>query len=704
MKILKKSQTKLQKLVNTIDFVVDDQMVRSRFDIFEFKKVESEDGKVSKKFIRFPFEKLSEIKKCTIADQYYSVFLMAVKGETNLEYLQGLKIADYQVSNIDIEKLKRHRASLINLFLNLYGSKILPQTEISNSTSSIYGDFFYPVKMNNDNYNRYVLKFKYYKGLDMTVQSFKRSTNGRGVKYFWDDNSLVPTRIYNSEDKTNNCWIKGGKKSEKHSITHLSLNNFEEYRNSKVGSLYKIVKDFNEDMGEYIKFNLYEMPEDEETVYQLSSNKQSFLENARKYFAGRKINIVDYINEGKSVQFVERFIGMLNKEIEGLDIQKSKHLKSGINISITKNLDYYLKENIDDPYQSFSKDVIVQNIMENNLDIKEGSDLVKSPICLKILQELMVKDSIGCNRISLDVIPKAKINAKYKFVTFHDDYVVTSQFNIDGKVNFILEAADDFFNEKNVLAKNLADLGIENKNKGKVECIFYEDFKNPNVILNIGIYELPRMENASKRLELADKKKKVYVKQFIKDLEQFENKRVEYKNNVDLKTVKHLLNEFDVEKISLGEYCKLLSKCNITGKKKIGKEYTNFLIEVGSSYIPFSNHKGKEFKEDYSPLYWNHFFRRIPGIDNKIYARGIEVPVNHEFYSVAEGNSSIKQTYEKGYPIREIRNKGFKFSEEYNQALSEMFDVDFVRINEATVVPFPVKFNREYFNMVKDTL
>lgn len=707
MKILELSQKKSLKLVNTIDFVTNDQMIRSDFDIFEFKKNKSDDNQ--KKYINFPFEKLSKIQKCAVADQYFSVFLIAVKNMTNLEYLQSLEINDYEVSVIDIKDLKKHRASLVNLFLNLYGSKILPQTKISESTSSIYGDFFYPVGKSDDPYNRHVLKLKYYKGLDITVQSFKKKIDNRKVKYFWDDNSLVPSRIYNSKDKINDYWIKGGRSGEKNLITFLSLNSFKEYKNSKIGVLYTIIDDFNKNLGKYIKFHLYEMSEDEEIVYQLSSNKQLFLGSAIKYFDGKKINIVDYINEDKSVQFVEKIILMLNQEINNLDITRSNNLKKGINISITKDPEYYLRNDKNDPYKSFSKKVIVQNITEDNLEIKKESSLIKNPICLKILQELMVKDSIGKNKINFNFISKEKINTKYKFVTFHryyfansyKDYAVTSQFDNDGNIIFGLEKSEDFFNKESALAKNLADLGIEEKSKSKVECIFYDDVRNPNVILNIGIYEIPRMETISERLRLADGRKKPYVKRLINDLELFENQYSEYKNNVDLKNVMQLLLEFDEEKISLNEYRQLLSKCNITGRKKIGKAYTDFLIRLNSSYIAFSNHKGRDFKEDYSPLYWTHFFRRISGIDKTVYARGNEVPVNHEFYSVAEGTSSIKQTYEKGYPIRRIINKGFRFSEEYNKSLSEMFDVDFVRINQATVVPFPVKFNREYFNMMK---
>ena len=355
---------------------------------------------------------------------------------------------------------------------------------------------------------------------------------------------------------------------------------------------------------------------------------------------------------------------------------------------------------------------VVQNITEDNLKIKSESDLIRNPIYLKILQELMVKDSIEIGKVDSNFISKEKINERYKFVTFHkcykgkklNYYAVTSQFNNRGEISFGIEKADEFFNKGSELVTALADLGIEEKNKGSVECIFYDDVRNPNVILNIGIYELPRMDSVGKRLEKSNGIKKVRIERIAEDLESFKNKNVEYKDDMDVNEIINCLREENTEKISLSEYRQLLKQYGITGQKKIGKEYTNFLIDLNSDYIPFSNHKGKEFKDDYSPLYWNHFFRRIPGIDNKIYSRGIKVPVNHEFYSVAEGNSSIKQTYEKGYPIREIRNKGFKFSEKYNQALSEMFDVDFVRINEATVVPFPVKFNREYFNMVKDTL
>jgi len=710
MEISKKSPKKLPNLVNTIELDVNESKIRQDFDIFEFRMIKSDD---SKKYISFPFKKLEKVKKHIVTDQHFSVFLMVAKGETTLEDLQKLQIADYELSSIEVDSFTDHPAGLINLFLNLYSSEILPKTNITKNTSCIYGEFFYPVVNGNDSYgNRYVLKVKYYKGLNMTVQSFKKSTDSRGFQYFLDNNSPVPSRIYNSKDKLDNCWVKGGKNGEKHSVTFLSLSSYEEYKNSKIGSMYTILNDFNKNMGKYIKFQLNEMPEYDENVYQLFSNKQTFLESAINYFDGCSINVVDYMNEDISEQFIDSFTRMLNKEIKHLDIQKNQSLKTGINISITKNAKYYLKGDLKDPYKKSLKNAVVQNITEDNLKINGDVDLVRNPICLKILQELMVKDSIERGTVDSNFISKEKINELYKFVTFHDNYIdkkhnyyaVTSQYNKLGEIVFDIEKADDFFNKDSELVTALADLGIEEENKGSVECIFYDDVKNPNVILNIGIYELPRMERVSKRLEQSNGIKKIKVERIVEDLELFRNKHVEYEDDESLKTIINCLGEESTEKVSLSEYRQLLKQCGITGQKKIGKAYTEFLIDMNSDYIPFSNHKGKEFKDDYAPLYWNHFFRSIPGIDNKIYSRGVKVSVNREFYSVAEKDKSIKQTYEKGYPIREIRNKGFRFSEDYNKLLSEMFDVDFVRINEATVVPFPVKFNREYFNMVKDTL
>lgn len=696
MKTSEKLRKKSSNLVNTINCVIHVERVRSEFDIFKFDKIT--------KVAHFPYKKLDGLPKCAITDQRYCVYLIAPKGTISQAYLDSLKITDYKVSIVDIESVAKYTSSLVNLFLNLYGSHILPRSKNNSKISSIYGEFFYPIGHSKDPNCRYVLRFKYFKGLKIEVKSFKRGKYRNDIQYFWDDISLVPTRKYDKNDSDETCWIGRGNSKEKHLANFLSLDDYDSMQESKIGALFDVLSGYNESLGEYVEFHLNELSADKEIIYNLNENKKTFLKKAKEHFKNQKINIVDYVNSKGSKLFINNFECLLENEIEGITFSNIGVPQEGINISLTKDADYY-KKNESDPYNFFCDKHIVQNLTEQSFMSNQGNPqkgILYNSIYLKILQELMVKEEIYQEQSIFELISREKINNAYKFITFHEDSVVISQVANDGVIKFKCVSSDFFFKQDTSLIKELYNLGINKNNKKIAECIFYDSENNLNVIVKLDIYEIPRLKGVKERLSLSNGQKKVNVIKLIDDVSMFESSDNLLKQQVDWESLIEELSLITSDKISLISYRKILKGYGITGQTKVGKLYNQFLLERNTEYIIFSNNRGKEFKDNYSPLCGNHFFEYIEGIDNIIYLPDKKkVLINHEFYSVAENSSAIKRTYAKGYPIREIRSNGIGFTPEFNKWLSGMFDVDFIRINEATVLPFPVKFNREYYNMMK---
>jgi len=705
--------------VNLLDKSIFNEMnIRRDFDIFVFKRKDNYSKNI-------PFDKLMKLKGCAISNQYYNLHLISKKGTITTKVLEDLKIEGFEVSEIDI--LQISNASLFNLFFNIYGSQ---NFICENDTSSVYGEFFYPLSAaKKNNLFRSAINIRYYgdQGLAMDIKTFKRvSSNSKKPKYQWKETSLVPSRVgYNHYEKY--CWIQKARKERKSNINFFDNNNLKALNNSKAGILYKFIREFNDQFKEYINISLKEINDIKK--YDITSDRETFLKTIRANDSFISINIVDLVKSEETKENITKLKSILNSE--GIRTSESDITIPGFNIAVIKNAEYFENHPEEkDHHQKSYGEIIVQNITDDNFEVESQSntegeiDLFNNNpmefewkdnnLLFKVLQELLSKKSVLNGEISKGLLKNINISNNIYCLTFHKDkndkrYILKSCLNESRRITFEL-IREDIFESNNLELKRVADFLndfqiMSVRNLWKVECVFFESIDDLNLILRTKLYAYPDVNNIANILSLSKQDKSVRILKIKKDNEDFISKLRLEKNLAGVKLFEEInvkLSEIVEPTIRLNDYRSILKEYSEleNGRKKLAKElfdhlYGRYKNNIVQGYLPFSNHKQGKFKESYASLTGINFCEKIPGIksnSNKIY------------YWIGSKNKSIKPSYKKGNPIRILGMKKVdgKFSDK--NILKAFFDVDFIRVNEATVRPFMFKFNNTYWELIKDDL
>ena len=706
--------------VNILNKKINEINIRRDFDIFVFKKHD--------KYLKnMSYAKLSNLKECAISDQYYFVHLISKKNSITLNELEDLKIEGFEVSKTEAANLTD--TSLFNLFFNMYGAQ---NFICENDTSSVYGEFYYPIiGQNKEKIFRSAMRIRYWSndGLSLNVTTFKKvradhKKKFNSKRYQWDDSSLVPNRIETSND-TENYWIVKARKGENKNVDFFGNANLKKLDDSKVGILNKFIDEFNEEFKLYITIGLNDINEVQQ--YDIEFNRETFLKRIEQERSFQKINIVDLVRSTQTEENIIKLKSILN--VNGIYTTEYNTTVPGLNICIIKNKEYF-SEHPDqkDTHQKSCGEVIVQNITDDNfkIPIQKNSDGEMSlfeenqvdfkwennNLLLKVLQELLSKKSIVDGRIDKGLLSDNKINNSLYCLTFPKDdkekrYTLVSKLNPNNDIKFNLIKNDIFASTDPEIKKIVQFLKkfeiYSMKQTWKVECVFYDSMENLNLILKTKLYALPNISEIRKLLELSNKSKSVEVSRIYNDNYEFRS-LLNDKNEIDVfeSINKELDSQFDKPILKLGEYISLLKEYPAieNGQKALYKKYYKYLYQkykdnLDEGYLPFSNHKQKEFRSSYDSLIGINFCEKIPGIKRDF---------EKTYYWIGSRNKSIKPGYSKGNPIRVIgtrliNNNGFN-----TKILKQFFDVDFVRINEATVLPFMVKFNDTYWELNKDNL
>ncbi|KRK78634.1 hypothetical protein [Companilactobacillus nodensis] len=325
---------------------------------------------------------------------------------------------------------------------------------------------------------------------------------------------------------------------------------------------------------------------------------------------------------------------------------------------------------------------------------------------IKLFQEFDVKRSILENHIPKSVFEENKLFAGYTFITFDENNnAIIFENTSDGVTQFESVQKKNFFDETNsrysTIRGFIADNNIKPESvKWQIECIFFKDLDNLNLIKRTDYYAFPEISEIGYRLLWANPDNLVKVNLLISDLKNFEQTQKSPSVKKDVFDVCEYLEELDIGKVTMGHFRKLMKDdFGFRGNSKVMKEFVNYKFKrnrmnpkLPSNYLPFSNHKGGELKQSYGSLYGIHIYRELDGISSsnkeKFY---------YKYILIADSTENVRLSYNNGHPIRKlISEKENSISE---SLLIKMFDVDFIRVNQPTVRPYAVKFNKEFSKM-----
>jgi hypothetical protein len=428
--------------------------------------------------------------------------------------------------------------------------------------------------------------------------------------------------------------------SEKNNITYLIFKNLEEFENSKIGILNSTIQNIEEKLSNYLSIEFAQIPVKDTVRYSNSFKISDFKEN---------IYLIDLVQDEDSEEHLKNVQNELNNIIPKANIKISKkESKNGYNLKLIHNRSYYEKYEKKDPYNTSS---ISQHFTLE--DFKSDSKAT-----LKVLiTESIIKNDIKNNQILI---------VDWKNYGFNNDWIFGNK--IDEKFYFLTIKPNgnlQFENfEPTIFNQNEYDMLCEIFNDNtNVEFIVKDEKGNINLIKRTPNFTIPNYEivyntlkNEATKLKLTKKEAIRYVVETFEDLEK-QNSITNKINMLDNWNKNSLLDCFE----------------NRTDKKRFTEKVENETGEILKSYLRDKT--------------------RYEIIDSQLDIHLLEEN-GKLFYFVGIKGEGIQQQISRASIIREI--EAHQDSEIIFDKLLSLMNVDFVKNGDLTVLPFPIKYLREW--------
>lgn len=700
--------------INTFDIRnYDIDAIQRQFDIFKFNRIKFDNTK--KDFPMYKLENSTLPVQAITKDAKRNVFVLVYKDDISFNQLNELEINNYELVKIDLHQPDNefYKENIISLFMCFVGSQ-----GQYDDMANIQGELF----LSNPKYikekTKYVVKVTYrYQKLELNVQTFRRILDKDDVNfaYYWPKTKLIPIKTYNKEkQEKNDLWIKGNPSNSKNNISYIKDDIYESLNSSKIGMFYEFMKEFNSLLKGLVSIQFSTIESSKVKKYIPSYDKDSFRGSIKSYFDGRRINIVDLIEDDKSSRFIDKF----KEQVENMEINvkfvENKKALDGYNFILIRTANFYSKNNIGDRHIQSQGKIIAQNITYESIELSDSTKIADSLI-LMVLHEFIVKEGILKKQLAKSLVEEINIDRNLYYISavkvpnVKKYYFVKSKVTPKGVLSFEIYDESEFktdpkFNEiiQFMLVKYFYYNG-DFKRLSFLDGIMYHDMKDICVIFNDGLFPIPDVSEISEDLSKSKDEKIISKDKLISHIKKIDNgnKKLHFQIGTLLKILKNMEETFSLKdlrkkiqedhRIKKGKKDK--SDKGITGQSSIIKILDKRLEEEHEKYKLYPENRKKVDFPKYEGLFNINYIDDIP---NYIHFE------NSIHYWVGVGNGSIKKTYNKAPKIRSIyMNNRDDFD---IKKFTLLLDNDFVRIGLPTVKPFLAKYNREYFDMIKNKI
>ena len=480
-----------------------------------------------------------------------------------------------------------------------------------------------------------------------------------------------------------------------------NIENMEKFEASKMGVLKQFVEDVRTYLRDYIEINFETMEEMmshdkkwEKYSIKVKENKSKVYEKeAAKRLSSHKIEIVDECNTETSKKIAVDFQAFL-KKVYGVGSKLGDSVSSGTyNLRIIHNKDYY--KGINDLHDEIFNKCIVQHITVENY---KKCDLEKNPEFYAIIQELFIKEDIVNKQLTTFNWSETlgKSGKTWAFVSFKkddtdkntkkkDQYTYYRVFIApDGKLSFDSCAGRSWMRRKdewkNIIGyhQELIDRRKSEKRYDEnIEGFFYTDINDICTIYKTNACVYPRFDGIGGELLLLKADKELDKEQMIDALLHFKEDSPELvkKNKEDFEKFLNNLKNKEEEYVDKKAFYKDI------GRGKLREGFNEYLRAEYRILLNFSKSK------ENLPLY---DLDAMTDIHYSISGDSSGELVKYFVGSAKALNGSVARSN----PIRKIIGKTLKAEE-----ILPMLTATFVRNEQYTVIPFPYKYIREYFQV-----
>jgi len=553
----------------------------------------------------------------------------------------------YEIKKLMFSELKREKEYVL---LNLINSLLPNESLYFGLENDPYGTF-YLVKSTKSK----LVALKLYVDKNMLVSlrvvTFIKSTRTKDKEIYALRENRIIRVLERKKDEI--YYIKGNYSNSK--STYLFMGFQLNYKDSKVYVLAKYIEEIERYFGDIVTL---EFLESDMVLFDnakdIKSRKSELKEKIISFVKSKKkIHIANYsgIDLDESIEKLKSLL----VDYVGDDIAISTSNKTsttGLNLTITRNKEYYIKNKLDDPYK-----IIKQlNKATQNLTLETLREIISSKDTLihVLLKEVVIKKEIEDRQITL---PYKKNPDGFTFICPKKD----KNGHVFYKVSFIQKKmifADLTSSEKRVCDE------IVMTSSSAVETIIFDKNNNVGYILRTESFVLPRFKEINNLLY--DYEKPIYLKS-DKVLSLWSDVYGDSKKEKEKELIESLSSIKDIYSGNID-----VLKLNINGVQK----FKNIISKTVGSKITF-NLRRYEYRE---------FIESLVGIQYK------ECEEHAKYIVGSEKN--LGKTLEKSTLIRELHY--YKGKIPINDILG-MLSEYFVKNGSFTVLPFPIKYIREYY-------
>ena len=621
-------------------------------------------------------------------------FVLFTKGkveETEFRIAIQERFKDTCVQKIDITNDEERKNCYLydNILVQLFANAIrTPKNDIfsyNNTTGKLY---YITAKWKKKN-SFHCIEIKMEKGniIKLYVRSFrKKSETDNSTGLIFDPKS-GELRKKLSSDKNVTEYIPKGYSNTRNTVDFLRFSSREDFYQSKLGILCRFLKDMNDEYGKYFTLTA----EESENTYdyeiaQAEKGEQLYLHYGK--LLNNEVNISDEVKTIESEKIVEKKSNELRRFYR-ISTTFGELSPTGNNIRIIHDSDFYKDNNITDPHNDISKDIVVQHMVveeSKHSEFPENSNKPSDDI-KKIIQELIIKQDIKKSRItcfdwkslgfenSVSFIYRDWIRQDNKPKNQDKEYLYKIMHILPyGEFELRAFNTGDYLDDDDL---QLISIYEELKNRyakypDSIEGIMVTDNDNYSVIVKTACTTLPNINAIANSLE-----EKPFAKDTIVDaVSAFKEEMPEYSDYAD-----SILEKIETEdKISYGYANSCL---DIRRNKKAGSYLNRFIYaNYGIRINPEIRNKDNE-EEYYLKNICNIRYCYEQTWDNK----------KALVYFVGPKRSSLQPSLHNGCIIRKVYSDN---SLPDANRFFPLMSVEFVRNEQYTVIPFPFKYLREY--------
>ncbi|WP_434638151.1 hypothetical protein MLC35_05195 [Sulfurimonas sp. NW7] len=636
---------RLETITNKISVKINYGKLLERYHIYKIRN----SSKNAKEYQLFYSQMRKNIKPLAHAvDGKYTLVVLRESGLVR-------KYADsYAMTELHYTEIQREKEYILLRLLNSLLAKESAYFEIEND---VYG-LYYLVDVQSSKLLAINISIDRDMFLSLRATTFIKSKEKKdGYKIY--ENKLI--KAFDEEG----LYKKGNYRNKKSSYRFLGLmknSKKDLIQNSKVYVLIQYLKEMQRCFGEIVTIDfhtintkLYANGSDEK------DRKQKLEDQVKQAIAMLKsIYIVNYTDKDLTKEIEELQAQIANYMGNSLHVNISHQIqKNSYNLTITYDEDYYKSKKIDDPYTLLHQDKksIVQNITIETL-----KKVIKNTKLLYVLlKELVIKHEIANQTL---LMPYNKLTNQITAIYPHK---IKDE---KGKSNYqfykaIIEGQHieyaELSNEEQAICMEIAFYS-RNNNRDLEAILFSED--DIGYVVKSKEFPLPKIQEIGRLLQEHNQPKYLHYKKII---EIWDNVYADEK--ADLK--EKLLQEMEKLKDPVsGEV--LLTALHLGKNNNAFKE----ALEKFTSKKLIVSLKGK--KEN------RHCIESLVGIryseeESKYYVGRL---------------SNIPESIEKASPLREVY--AYKGKNLLNTILP-MLDEYFVKNGDFTVLPYPLKYVREYY-------